>query len=123
MPQLKAIIEYGTVINIFVHEGGALTLPEGQMYVNVGDQGVGLGWTYDYVTHTFTPSEGGTIAQRLNILEATLTETQAVSDILITSLAKSGQIDEAVIAEHPAVFARLEPEIGEIGKIVKEGVK
>ena len=123
MPQLKAIIEYGLVTNIIVHEGGTLTLPEGQMYVNVGDQGVNIGWSYDYATNTFYPGDGETIAQRMGKAETQIMGASAVSDIAFVALAQSGQLDDTTIAEHPLAFALWEPERGltcNRGAVVRE---
>ena len=104
MPQQKAIIEYGKVINIFVHEGGTLDLPEGQMYINVGDQGVNIGWTYDYVTGLFSDGNGLTMANRVRRVESAVSDSQLASDIAFVVLAQNEMLDDITITEHASKF-------------------
>jgi hypothetical protein len=98
--QIKAIIENGRVVNLIVHESGFLTLPEGQMYVNIGAQQVNIGDTYDYVTGLFHDRNGQNIMSRVQNIEWAV----PVIETIFKKMASEGKIDDATILENNRLF-------------------
>lgn len=85
----KAIIENGVVVNIIEHNKGHLIMPEGQMYVPVNGQPVGIGMSYDYITGVFGNTPG--IPERTEIIENELVEAQLALAELAAIITEGGE--------------------------------